>query len=543
VAAAQNKKYDVIVIGAGHNGLTSAAFLAKAGLSVLVLEQNSYIGGAAVSRELHEDWIYSNCSYVCSLLRPEIFRALELAKHGLQIVPYYGSVTFTRDGDFIARYADADVQYREFRRHSPRDADAYLRYRTDLKRFCHMVRPFLLRTPPDPTSLRPKDITELAFMLNHFGTFSENHIYDFMRFLTMSVSDFLDEYFESDLVKAHLAGTGIIGTGLGPCSPGTAYILLHHYMGDIDGHIGAWGFARGGMGAITQAMTSAFKSFGGEVRTDCTVRKIKIRNGRTKGVILGDGEMIKAKIVASNADAKRTCLDLIDPDMLPKSVIRSAKRFRGRGSSGKINIALDGMPTFPALGDGNPLTSGDMHFTDSIERMERAYDDWKNGVWSSDPYLDMVIPTTTDPTMAPTGKHYMSVFVQYCPYTLKDGPWDETKRNQFKETVLKQISEYSPNFRNLILHTEVRTPRDIEDQISLPEGNIFQGEMTLDQILFNRPFPGYAQFRGPVKGLYFCGSSSHPGGGVMAAPGANAAREILYDLERPSTVPAEYTDD
>ncbi|HJY42276.1 MAG TPA: NAD(P)/FAD-dependent oxidoreductase [Steroidobacteraceae bacterium] len=537
------KSYDAIVVGAGHNGLTNAAYLARSGLKVLVLERNPWIGGAAVSREIHEGWIYSNCSYVCSLLRPELFRDLQLARHGLQVVPYGGGVTITRTGDILGNYTDHDVQRREFARHNPRDADAYQRYSTDVMRQCKFIRPLLLRTPPDPTSLRPRDIREMIYLGKEFAKLGEQTIYDTIRFYTMSIADFLGEYFESDLIKAHLSGSGIIGTALGVYSPGTAYVLLHHYMGDVDGSIGAWGFARGGMGAVSNALASAFKTHGGEIVTDAPVERVIVRNGNVTGVATRNGNEYRAKIVVSNLDPKRTYLELFEEKDLGAAFVKRARNFKIRGSSGKLNIALDGLPVFPALGADNPLRFGDMHFLDSLERMERAYDDWKSGTWSKEPYLDLLIPSMTDPTMAPPGKHFMSVFVQYVPPKIHGRDWTDADRDGFKQTVLDQIARYSPNFKDLIRHVEVRTPRELENEVGLTEGNIFQGELTLDQLLFNRPFPGFAQYRGPVGGFYMCGSGTHPGGGVMAAPGANAAREILLDLRRPNLVPEGWQDD
>lgn len=538
-----SRRYDVIVIGAGHNGLTSAAFLAKAGLRVLVLERNAWIGGAAVSRSLHENWLYSNCSYVSSLLRPEIFRGLELSKHGLQIVPYGGGVTFTRDGDLLGGYIDKDVKRREIARFSARDADAWMRYSRDTMRQCRFIRSMLLRTPPDPTSFKPRDLRELLHLGREFGKLGEQTIHDTIRFYTLSIADYLNEYFEHDVVKANFAGSGIIGTALGVHSPGTAYVLLHHYMGDVDGQAGAWGFARGGMGAVTQALGSALRSFGGEIVTDAAVERIVVRGGKVTGVALANGDEYQADIVLSNLDPKRTFLKLMDERDIGSEVVKRARNFKIRGSSGKLNIALDALPEFPALGRNHPLHCGDMHFLDSLERFERAYDDWKRGTWSKDPYLDLLIPSLTDPTMTPPGKHYMSVFVQYVPPQVEGRDWTDADRDAFRETVFDQIERYSPGFRKLVLHAEVRTPRELEAEVGLTEGNIFQGELTFDQLLFNRPFPGMAQYRGPVRGMYLCGSATHPGGGVMAAPGANAAREVLLDLRRPNTVPESWSDD
>ena len=537
------KKYDAIVIGAGHNGLTNAAYLAKAGLSVLVVEKNPWIGGASVSRSLYPGWTYSNCSYVSSLFRPEIYRDLELARHGLQIIPYEGGITFMRNGDYFGNYGDKERQYREMARHSKRDADAYHRYEADVTRQTRLIRPLLMRTPPDPASFSPRDLMEMVHLIKTYWDLGEDVLYDTIRFWTMSIGDFLDEYFEMDIVKAHLAGSGIIGTALGVYSPGTAYVLLHHYMGDVDGSIGSWGFARGGMGAIADALAGAFQAHGGEIKTDAGVDKILVADRRAKGVVLENGDEFHADVVVSNLDPKRTFLDIMDERDLPQDVVSKARNFKIRGSSGKLNIALDGMPTFHAVQKDHELLKADYHFIDSLERMEQAYDDWKNGTWSKDPYLDTVIPTQVDPTMAPPGKHMMSVFVQYCPPQVNGQDWTDEQRDQFGQTVIDQIAEYSPDFKDLILHAEIRTPRELENEVGLTEGNIFQGELTMDQLLFNRPFPGYAQYRGPVKGMYMSGSGTHPGGGVMGAPGANSAREILRDLGRKNIVPEAFSDD
>ena len=410
-------------------------------------------------------------------------------------------------------------------------------------RQCRFIRDNLLRTPPDPTSFRRRDIKELLHLGSRIMEMGEDRIYETLRFWTMSVAEYLDEYFETDVIKAALSGSGIIGTALGIHSPGTAYVLLHHYMGEVDGNVGAWGYARGGMGSVAKAIAGAFQSYGGELRTDAGVEQIVVRNGQVKGVALSNGEEINARIVVSGMDVKRTFLKCMNASDLEPEFVNAVKNFKIRGSSGKLNIALDGMPSFPALPKNSPLLDGDMHFIDSMVRMERAYDDWKEGTWSKDPYIDMVIPTITDPTMAPPGKHFMSCFIQYCPAKLEGRDWTDEERDQFGQTCIDQIARFSPDFKDLILHVEVRTPKEIENEAGLTEGNIFHGELTMDQLLFNRPLPGYAQYRGPVKGLYMCGSSTHPGGGVMAAPGANAAREILCDLKRRTSVPENFGDD
>ena len=537
------KKYDVIVIGSGHNGLTNGAFLAKAGLDVLVVEKNDYIGGATVSRNLHKDWKYSNCSYLASLFRPEIYRHLNLAKHGLQVVTYNGGFTLTDSGDYLGSFSDHEVMRREIRRHSPVDVDAYDRYYHQMAKWCRFIRPLLLRTPPDPTSFKPRDLDELKFLGKKFFDLGQRDLYDFMKFFTVSVGDFLDEFFESDLIKAHKAGSAVVGTNLGPRSPGTAYVLLHHYMGDVDGAVGAWGFPRGGMGSVSGALAGALQEHGGEIRINAGVDKIMVKRGKVTGVRLENGEEILADRVVSNVDAKKTFLGLMEPEDAGEKVVKAAKRYKSRGSSGKLNIALNSVPEFTALPKGSELIKGDFHIVDNMESYERGYDEWKDGMWSTNPYLDILIPTLTDPTMAPPGKHFMTCFVQYCPAKVKGQDWNADLLKKFGDNVINSIAKYSPNFKDLIEHVEIRSGQVIDNEIGLTEGNIFQGELSLNQLMFNRPFHGCAQYRGPVNGLYLSGSTTHPGGGVMGAPGANSAREILMDMKISTTVPEDEGDD
>ena len=539
----QHDTFDAIIAGSGHNGLTTACYLARAGLRVLVVEKNDWIGGAAVSRTLHDGWTYSNCSYVCSLLRREIIRDLELPKFGLQVIPYEGGATFTPDGDYFAYHSDHATLRREIARHNPNDVDAYDRFSQTVIRQCRFIRPFLLRNAPDPTSLKPRDMGELLFLVRKAHDLGARELGETLRFWTMSIGDFLDEHLESDLIKAHLAGSGIIGTGLGVYSPGTAYVLLHHYMGDVDGAIGSWGFARGGMGAITAALGASLQESGGTIVTGAGIDRFLVRNGRVTGVALDNGDTYEAPIVASNMDVKRTFLTHTDAADLPSDFRRAVERFKIRGSSGKLNIALDALPDFPAAPDGAAFLRGDLHASTSLHELERAYDDWKEGRWSRDPYFDMLIPSQIDPTMAPPGKHMMTVFVQYAPYDLNvDGVrsgenWTDAARAAFADCVFDKIEQVCPDIRDRVLHAEVRSPLDIEREVGLTEGNIFQGELTFDQLLFNRPVPGYANYDSPIEGLYLVGSSAHPGGGVMAAPGANAAREILRRNGRGKRLP------
>jgi phytoene dehydrogenase-like protein len=527
--------YDAIVIGAGHNGLTNAAYLAKAGLNVVLLEKNDYIGGASCTQEFHEGWKYSSYSYVCSMMRQAIHRDLDLARHGLLIVPYLGTVYFGDGEERLIAYNDAEAAHLEIKRHSLRDADAMHRFWADLTRYAHLIRKTLMRTPPDPTSIRPRDIRELLFFARQFWALGEKEIYEYVRFFTMSAADFLDDYFENDLVKAAMSAAGIIGTALGVYSPGSSYILLHHVMGDVDGSIGAWGLPRGGMGAISDSLAGALQ----ELRTNAGVQQVLVKNRKAVGVVLENGDEIRARIVVSNLDANRTFTRIMDKNDLPDGIYEKASKFKIRGSSGKVNIALSAMPKFTGLPDNRFVNCGGQTFNGSLETMERAYDCWKHGRFSDDPFVEGVIPSAWDPTVAPSGKHWMSNFVQYCPPELSTGPWTPEDRDQFGQTVIDKIARYSPGFKDLIVHVDVRTPYDMQQEIGLTEGNIFQGELTIDQLLFNRPFPGYAQYRMPVRNLYMCGSSTHPGGGVSSVCGANAAREILMDLRRPNVVPED----
>ncbi|MES1153252.1 MAG: NAD(P)/FAD-dependent oxidoreductase [Dongia sp.] len=543
--------YDAIVIGGGHNGLTTAAYLAMGGekggknkLKVLVLERYKKVGGAAMSEEIYPGFTYSTCSYVCSLLRPEIFRFLDLPRHGLQVIPYEINSSPNPEGEGIITYKDHDRTRESLRRHSIKDAEAYDHYAAEISRQCRFIKPLLLQTPPDPTQLNPfaqnrinpwgrrEDLDGLLKIAAEFGRMGEKEMYEIIRFWTMSIGDFLDEYFEHPRWKGFSAASSIIGTALGPYSPGTAYVLLHHYMGEVDGQIGAWGFARGGMGSVSKAIASAATEAGVEIRTNAEVAKIIVKGGRAVGVALANGEEIFGKTVVSNLDPKRTYLKLIeksDLDAIDPDIHGYARNFKIRGSSGKLNIALDGLPQFA----GCPKESawGTIDIGGDFDYIEHAFDDYKYGSWSKRPFLDIVIPTTVDPTMAPPGKHFMSVFVQYVPYKLAESPWTPQMKAAFEKDVIDTIEENAPGFRNLILHCQTRTPWDIENEVGLTEGNIFQGELTLDQLLFNRPFPGLGQYRGPFDGFYMCGSGTHPGGGVMGAPGANAAREMLKDFK------------
>jgi len=349
--------------------------------------------------------------------------------------------------------------------------------------------------------------------------------------MTMSAIDFLDQWFETDVLKATMSASGIIGTFLGVRSPGTAYVLLHHYMGEIDGAFRSWGFSRGGTGAISNAIADAAREAGVEIRTKAPIGKIIVKNGRAKGVVLENGDEIFANVVSSSVDPRLTFTRFIEDGNLPTDFLEEIRRYKFRGSSGKVNLALDALPDFKCMPGPGAHLRGAISISPSVEYMERAYDDAKYGNFSRRPYIDMVIPTLTDPSVAPPGKHIMSCFVQYAPYKLRAGlNWDDQKE-AFGNNVIDTISEYAPNIKNIILHKQVVTPLDLEREFGLTEGNIFQGELSLEQLFFLRPVPGWAQYRTPIKNLYMCGSATHPGGGIMGANGRLAALEILKDVK------------
>jgi phytoene dehydrogenase-like protein len=529
-------RYDAVIIGGGHNGLVSAAYLARAGMKTLVLEQRHVLGGAAVTEEIFPGFRFSVFSYVVSLLRPEIIRELQLPRHGLDILPLDGTFTPLHEGDgpnagggdYLWRVNDHGRTIRELRRWSKSDAEAYEEYGQLMVEMARFIKPILAITPPDLTSLDPRPLIPLAGLARTFQQLPERQQAVFIQLMTMSAADFLDQWFETDPLKATMAASGIIGTYQGVRSPGTAYVLLHHYMGEIDGAFRAWGIPKGGTGGVSNAIASAARALGAEIRTEAPVARIIVKNGRATGVALEDGEEIEANDVLSSVDSRRTFLGLVEPGTLEPEFEEDVRRFKFRGSSGKVNLAVDRLPDFTCLpGEGEHLR-GAISFSPSLDDMERAYDDAKYGHFSKKPYIDMIIPTLVDPSMAPPGKHVISCFVQYAPYNLAPelGTWDD-QREAFGDAVIDRIAEFAPNIRDIILHRNVQTPLDIERTTGLSEGNIFQGELSLEQLFFNRPVPGYARFRTPIRDLWLCGSATHPGGGIMGANGRIAAMEVL----------------
>ena len=419
---------------------------------------------------------------------------------------------------------------REIRRHSRVDAEAYEEFSKLMVPMCRFVKPLLSMIPPDPTSVNPRDLNKLYSLYKRFQELSSDERYTFVQLMTMSAAEFLDQWFETDALKATMSASGIIGTFLGVRSPGTAYVLLHHYMGEIDGAFRSWGFSRGGTGAISNAIAAAAQEAGAEIRTKASVSKILARNGRATGVALEDGEEISATVVSSGVDPHLTFEKFLEPDELPAEFLEDVRRYKFRGSSGKVNLALEALPDFRCLPGAGTHLRGAISISPSVEYMERAYDDAKYGHFSRRPYIDIVIPSLTDPSVAPPGKHVLSCFVQYAPYKLAegDGTWDE-QGQRFGDNVVNTIAEFAPNLKKIIIGRQVLTPLDLEREFGLTQGNIFQGELSLEQLFFLRPVPGWAYYRTPIQNLYMCGAATHPGGGVMGACGYNAAREILKD--------------
>ena len=519
-------RYDAILIGGGHNGLVAAAYLARAGRKTLVLERRPVVGGAAVTEEVFPGFKFSVFSYVVSLLRPEIIRDLDLPRHGLQILPLESTITPLDNGDYLGSWADPDEARRELRRHSPHDADAMVVFGRLMHHMAMAVKPIIGMVPPDPASLSPSDLKGMLKLGGHFRSLGRDRFHALHKLMTMSSADYLDEWFEFGPLKATKSASGIIGTFLGPRSPGSAYVLLHHYMGEIDGAFRAWGFQKGGTGGISDAIAGAARASGAEIRTDAAVERVLVRNGRAVGVALASGEEIAADVVVSGLDPRLTFTRLVDPGLLPADLLDGVRRYKFRGSSGKVNLALAGLPDFKCLpGPGSHLR-GAISISPSVEYLERAYDDAKYGEFSRHPYMDIVIPSMIDPGMAPPGKHVMSVFVQYAPYHLNGG-WTDAKREAFGDAVVKTLARYAPNIESLILHRQVLTPADIERITGLSEGNIFQGELALQQLFFLRPVPAWAKYRTPIRGYWQCGAGTHPGGGIMGASGRLAAVEIL----------------
>ena len=529
---------DVLIVGGGHNGLVTAGYLARRGLKVTVLERRALVGGACVTEEVWPGYKVSTLSYLCSLLQPQIIRDLELARYGYHIYPKDPSFfTAFPDGRHIFFFQEMQKTVEQLAKFSPRDAAYYPQYEEELAKLAEWVETLLMQTPPNIVRRRFEDLLALGKFGMQGLKLGDEGLVRMVKVMTQSVRDFLDERFESPEIKTTLATDGVIGTNGGPATPGTAYILLHHVMGGAAGARGLWGFIRGGMGAISESLAASARAHGATIRTDAAVSQILVRDGQAVGVVLENGEELRASVVVSNADPRRTFLGLIEDRHLPGDFLNSIRNFRSEGCSVKINLALDALPNFTAYPNRsdheiNLPHRTTMHICPSMDYIDRAWEDAKQGRPSRDPMLECTIPTAYDDSIAPAGKHIMCIFAQYAPYSLRDAVWDQALKDRFADRCIDALADYAPNIRDIILHRQVISPLDLEAEYGLTGGNIFHGEMDLDQFFFMRPVAGWAKYRTPIHNLYLCGSGTHPGGGVMGAPGYNAAREILRDLKR-----------
>src|SRR5215212_2659037 len=520
--------YDAILIGAGHNGLVTACYLARAGLRVLVLERRHVVGGACVTEETFPGFKVSTAAYVNSLFHTAIVRDLKLAAYGYEVLARDpSSFTPLPDERSLLMGPDADLTRKEIGKFSVRDADRYSRYEAMLERVAAVVEPTLTMAAPD---LQRPGIGDLRTLLSLGRAFRRlgDGAGEAVEILTGAARPILDRWFESEELTGTLATDAIIGAMASPSMPGTAYVLFHHVMGEGGGARGVWGYMRGGMGGITQALAAAARDLGADIRCEAEVARILVRDGRGVGVALAGGEEFYAPIVASNADARVTFLQLLDRTVLPEAFVADVERISYASASLKINVALEELPNFSAVPgtEPGPQHRGTIHLCPDQDYIERAFDDAKYGRPSADPVIECQLPSVVDPTVAPAGKHLMSMFIQYAPYELRDSSWDD-QRDAFADRCFDVLNEYAPNFKSAVIDRQVLAPPDLERVFNLTGGNIFQGAMTPGQLFAFRPVPGYARYRTPIRGLYLCGSAAHPGGGVMGTPGLNAAREIL----------------
>ena len=520
---------DVIVVGAGHNGLACAAYLAEAGRDVLVLERRDVLGGAAVTEDMWDGYRISSASYVVSLMPERIVRELDLRAHGYRVSvvsPDY-FVPFP-DGTSLTLWGDLRRDVENIAKLNKRDAEAYVAFDRYFERIARLVRQLLFVVPPN---MRMLDLLRWARAGTRFRGWGGRDVHEMVRLFTMSAADFLDEWFEDPRVKGALATQAIVGAWAGPMTPGSAYVLMHHWIGEVDGHFGAWGWVRGGMGGVSQAMAGAARAAGAEIRTGARAARILVNaNGRAVGVELADGSAIRARQVVSCAHPITTYLDLVGRDHLPSDVIHDVERIRTRSGSVKVNIALSALPTFPAWDQDGSVHTGLAAVSPSMEYLERAFDDAKYGKASQHPYVEMMFPTAHEPEgLAPSGKHVMLAFSQYLPF---DAPNTDRTRDAWAKKVVAEVERIAPGFGSLVERVEVLTPKDLEDRFGLLGGSIAQGELAPDQLFSFRPIPNFGDYRTPVRGLYLCGAGTHPGGGVMGVAGRNASTAMQQDDRR-----------
>lgn len=524
--------YDVLIVGAGHNGLVCGAYLAKAGLKVCALERRHVLGGPAVTEELWPGYKISVASFVMTLMQPKIMLDLELQQHGLEVVETPPGFQPFPDGSCLIFWSDTQRTCAEIAKFSARDAEAYPRYLAHMESIIPHLRRLLFEVPVDPTTGRVGDIARslgLAWRFKDLG----KRFYDIWDLLTLSAYDFLARWFESPQMLTAL-GSYASGSGgnIGPRSPGSAYVLARPFLRDQTTPAGRSGLAKGGMGAITQAIARSGARFGLATRTNAEVARIMVEGGRAQGVELSTGEVLRARTVVANASAKTTFLKLVPGSALPPDFVQHIRNFRTASTSFKINLACEQPPRFTAFEQVNPgyAYPGSIVIAPSIDELERAFDAAKYGRMAESPYLWMMVPSLFDPTVAPPGKHVVSIFGGHVPYRLRDREWDDAAREELFDLVMRTLSTYAPGFSNSVIHKQVLTPVDLERIFDLPGGHVHHGDLSIDQIFFKRPAPHYADYRSPIAGLYQCGASTHPGGGVTGVPGHNAARVILKDL-------------
>ena len=529
-----NRIYDAIVIGAGHNGLTAAAYLARAGLSTLVLERRDIVGGCCVTEEIAPGCRVSTTSYIASMLRPEVISELGLANHGLRMIPCDPAIQVPfPDGHVVPWWADRERARQEFAKISVKDAARFIQVDDQLKQLARYLQPFFLEPPPEVDTSSVKGWVDLFRIGKRFRGISNHEISQLVSFLTGSLGEFLDQNYESEKIKTMFLANNVYGKHGGPFQPGTAIGLLFHLLSGGEHELqGFYGHVMGGMGSITQALAAAGQKLGVEIRTGAPVAHIDVRNGRARSVVLDDGTELRARIVLSNADPKRTFLGMLDEKDLPKDFVFAVRGIKMQGPCAKVNMVLAEEPRFTGTSpQATPLERTFYTLVPSLEFAERCYDIAKFGEIPEELWVDCVVSSNADASLAPSGKHILTCFVQYVPYKLHEGNWDE-KRELLGDRVVKKITEYAPNVPGSILARQVLTPLDLERTYGLTEGNIFHGDLRLEQLFFMRPVPGWSQYRTPIEGLYLCGAGAHPGGGVTGAPGRNAAHQVLRDWKK-----------
>jgi phytoene dehydrogenase-like protein len=528
---AANTQRDVVIIGGGHNGLVTAFYLAKAGFKPLVLERSAQVGGAAVTDEFHPGFRCSTLAHTAGPIRPDIARDMQLEKHGLRMItPEVCVTTLSPDGRVLSLYQDTGKSAQEIAAFSQKDAAKYPEFQQSLGKISKVIADALATTAPDIDDPSRTDLWGMLKTGRAIRKLGKKDMFRLLRWGPMAVADLASEYFETELLRAVVAARGVFGTFLGPWSAGSALVLLVRAAGDPH-PAGSAMFAAGGTGAVTQAMASAAKGAGAEIRNGAEVIEIRVQNGQATGVLLSTGEEIPAKAVISNADPKRTLLKLTDPVHLSPDFVQRIQHYRGNGTVAKVNLALSGVPQFSALPNGaSNALKGRIHIGHEIDYLERAFDESKYGQFSKQPYLEVTIPSLTDPTLAPEGKHVMSIYMQYAPYKLK-GDWEQ-QRKALGQTVVKTLAQYAPNLPELILTHQIITPLDLEERYGLTGGQIFHGDLALDQFFTMRPLLDWARYKTPIENLYLCGSGTHPGAGLTGGSGANAAREIVKSLKK-----------